>query len=304
MNTYLEKSKQGITARIIADSVSPDGIRLTTWELEYPRMVHAELMTHRVFSRNAASSRAIPVKKLRQRTLDEIMTPVHWGANMSGMQAKQELTGWRLKLAKLIWKTAGLTAVGYSYLLDKVGLHKQLANRGMETYHNIKVVVTSTEWENWYWLRDHQDAQPEIHVLAGLMRECHTESTPDKLAVGDYHLPYIDKGGDGEYYSDGALVTLEQAIQISCSCCAQVSYRLLNQTVGKAISIYQRLIMSTPIHASPFEHVASVPVDNLTFNNHKFPESWQDGFTHVDKNGQFWSNNFRGWIQLRSTLCK
>lgn len=303
MGKYLEKSSQGITTRIIADSVNPAGVRLTTWELEYPRMVHAELMTHRVFSRNAASSRAIPVEKLRQRTLDEIMTPVHWGANMAGMQAKEQLTGFRLKVAQAIWKMAGLTAVGYAYLLDKAGLHKQLANRGMETYHNIKVVVTSTEWNNWYWLRDHSDAQPEIHVVASLMRQCHDQSKPEELKAGEVHLPYIDKNrATGELSSAGMPVTLEDAIKISCSCCAQVSYRLLNQSIEKALFIYDKLVTSTPVHASPFEHVARVPMGNLGMNNAQYPETWEEGFTHADRDGGMWSNNFREWIQFRAIL--
>lgn len=303
MGKYLEKSSQGITVRIIADSVNPAGVRLTTWELEYPRMVHSELMTHRVFSRNAASSRAIPVKKLRQRTLDEIMTPVHWGANMAGMQAKQQLTGFRLKVAQAIWKMAGLTAVGYAYLLDKAGLHKQLANRGMETYHNIKVVVTSTEWNNWYWLRDHSDAQPEIHVLASLMKQCHDQGEPEELREGEVHLPYIDKNrATGELSSAGVPVTLEDAIKISCSCCAQVSYRLLNQSIEKALFIYDKLVTSTPVHASPFEHVARVPMYNLKMNNDQYPETWEDGFTHADREGGMWSNNFREWIQFRAIM--
>jgi thymidylate synthase ThyX len=84
-----------ISAKIIADSISESeyGDRITTFELEYPRFIHGELMTHRLFSRNAASSRAIPINKMMDQVLTAPAMPVEWGLNKSGMQAEEMLKG-------------------------------------------------------------------------------------------------------------------------------------------------------------------------------------------------------------------
>ena len=306
-NDIIELSEKGITVRVILDSLIKSGIRITTFELEYPRFVHAELMTHRVFSRNAASSRAIPVKKLLSRTLKEMVMPVHWGANQPGMQADGQLSGIRLWLAKKVWRMTGRAEVVGAWLLNKIGLHKQISNRPMEAHHNIKIVMTSTEWDNWYNLRNHKDAQPEIALLAKLMAKAHGLSfNPEaQLYPGHWHIPYVVSTVEAinnkqQFWLDGETISLEQALKISSSCCAQISYRLLDTGLDKAISLYDRLINSEPRHSSPFEHCAKVPLQHKTtvFN----PSSWEKGITHMNKQGCFWSNNFKGMIQYRAVL--
>ena len=133
-----------IEVKMIADSVSEFGVRICTLQLKYPRFIHSEFMTHRVFSRSASSSRAIPINKIISQVWNDPAMPVHWGANVSGMQAKKELKGWRLSLAKNIWVTASKFACIFAYLFSKIGLHKQIGNRILEPWQFINVIVTST----------------------------------------------------------------------------------------------------------------------------------------------------------------
>ena len=89
--------------KVIADSISESGKRITTFQLKYPRFIHSEVMTHRVFSRNASSSRAIPVKKMIEQVRNNPAMPIHWGANQSGMQAKNELNECFRKEVGRVW---------------------------------------------------------------------------------------------------------------------------------------------------------------------------------------------------------
>lgn len=300
------KGEAGITATIIQDSMSTHGVRITTYELEYPRFIHAELMTHRMFSRNAASSRAIPVEKMHQHILDNPATPVVWQKNQAGMQSKENLVGAELDHAKSVWAKAVKTLVEVSKELMAAGLHKQWANRPTEAVQMMKTVVTMTERENWYWLRDHEDAQPEIHELASCMLKADLESVPMKLEYGDWHVPYVYRSrpilNKGMVYSDGVgnVLTLDEAKMISASCCAQVSYRKSDDTLDKAKMVFSRLINSEPVHASPVEHQATpMRFDKQVFGS---TSSWEDGITHMRRDCSYWSGNFRGWIQYRQLI--
>ena len=281
-----------ITAKIIADSVAENGTRLTTFELEYPRFIHSEFLTHRTLSRNAASSRAIPLKKMISLVWNNPAIPIHWGMNQRGMQAACELNTNDKMVAKFIWKLSGKVACIFAWGLGKIGLHKQVANRILEPWSHIKVVASATDWDNFFHLRRHPDAQPEIHELANQMWDVYQVSNPASLKMGEWHLPYVQP-----FYVDGELrygrtirdmhntepelvrLSLEDAKKISASCCAQVSYRLLDNSVDKATMIYDRLVKSTPVHASPFEHQAT------PFKH------------HITESG-----NFRGWDQLRQEI--
>lgn len=275
-----------ITARIIADSICDHGKRITTFELEYPRFIHSEFLTHRVFSRNAASSRAIPLNKMISLVWNNMAEPIHWGQNKSGMQAKEELPPIKKFLAQKLWKFSGKTVCLFAWIGGKLGLHKQVVNRLLEPWSHIKVVVTATEWDNFFYLRNHPDAQPEIHDLAAKMYVLYSNHKPRFLKEGQWHLPYIEVLGQSidcpDYLfgvSKGDSLSLEDAIKVSASMCAQVSYRRADDSVEKALSIYNRLIESKPSHASPFEHQAT-PL--------KYPREQ--------------SGNFRGWKQFRQTI--
>ncbi len=252
-----------ISADVIADSISPLGIRITTMALVYPRFIHAELMTHRVFSRNASSSRATPIKRMLSEVWKHPATPIHWGANQAGMQARTELSGIRMAAAALLWKWTGRVVCVPVWLMSKLGLHKQVANRLLEPWQHINVVVTATDWDNFYNLRCHPDAQPEIQELARAMRAAQVSSTPRRLQVGEWHLPYVSA-------TERAETPVEATIKISVARCCRVSY--MNHggklsTKGEDILLYNRLVEADPPHMSPLEHQAQCAPDEGRYAN-------------------------------------
>lgn len=300
-----------IDAKIIAHSVAPNGQQIVTFELQYPRFILAEFNTHRIFSRNSASSRAIPVATIIKQVRDDPAMPIHFGRNQSGMQAKEELTGDELRLTKDCWKAAGHQAANHAEFMAELGAHKQVANRILEPFQTMKTVMTATCMDNFFWLRNHADAQPEIKELARLMWEALQASTPNELEPGDWHVPYYNSGvwkanstvrsTEGAYPVDVFGHSLENALAISSSCCAQVSYRKLDDTLEKAQMVYKRLVDSEPVHASPFEHQGS-PIEEQKHTIYDVRESWPEGVTHMDRKGKLWSGNFIGWIQHRQLI--
>lgn len=271
-----------ITAKIIADSISGDDIRLTTLQLRYPRFIHSEFMTHRLFSRNASSSRAIPVERLIQDVIDDPAMPIYWGTNQKGMQAAGEVDQGIITLSKHDWLGARDNAVKVARQMAGNGLHKQIVNRVLEPFSHINVVVTATEWENFFALRLHPAAQPEIQELARTMNLAMAGSVPERGGPGDWHLPYVL---ESEYSSrdDGELRKL------SAARCARVSYMTHD---GKEPSGRDDLALAQQLqdsgHWSPFEHQATPDDNNSDFN---------DGWDHRDQH-----RNFRGWRQNRAMI--
>ena len=301
-----------IKAKVITDSISTHtGQRITTFELEYPRFIHAELMTHRMFSRNSASSRAIPINKMIELIEQSPAMPIHWGKNQSGMQAKVELSQVAIDYCKSVWQSAMRNAISHVKNMADYGLHKQVANRILEPYQMIKVVVTATDYANWFNLRLHPDAQPEIYALADSMYKALALSEPMEISYGEWHLPYIARERDEhstlQYFLHDDVewtstpLTLEEAQKVSCSCAAQVSYRKSDTSIEKAIVIYDKLVNSSPVHASAFEHCAT-PIGYLPDEISLFPK----GITHLtwNKNTPIipCSGNFTNWIQYRQLI--
>jgi len=249
-----------ITAKIIADSITEDGNRLTTMQLMYPRFIHAEFLTHRVHTRSASSSRAIPIAKMIESIRKDPAMPIHWGKNQPGMQADEEIDKIAMHRAKGAWLGAMDSACRYAEELANLGVHKQIVNRLLEPFQHIHVVVTSTEWDNFFALRDHPNAQPEFQELAGQMHCLHLMNTPKPVAFGDWHLPYTQD-------SDGAVPV---RIIKSAACCARVSYTNhegKESTEEEDSKLYLRLIMADPPHMSPVEHQAmAVPGDKFYAN--------------------------------------
>jgi hypothetical protein len=250
-----------ISARVIADSkCAVSGKRITTVLLRYPRWVHAELMTHRQFSRNASSSRAIPVKRLLMDMLRDPAYPIYWGSNQKGMQAGAPLTGWRLATVRGAWWLGKWAAAGAAWLADKAGAHKQVVNRLIEPFCHINVVVTSTEWSNWFALRDHNDAEPHIRHLAVEMDDAMEESWPVLLRAGQWHVPFVnvtDENGETAAASGDVAVA---AIKLSVARCARTSYFTHEgklPDVDEDLKLHDRLVASVPLHASPAEHQAT-----------------------------------------------
>ena len=255
--------------------MSREGIRLVTLQLLYPRFIHAELMTHRVFSRNASSSRAIPVKRMLEMVRNEPAMPIHWGKNQPGMQANEQLIGANLINAKTLWLKAAENAANIAEQMNTLGLHKQVANRILEPFQHISVVLTATEFTNWESLRAHPDAQPEIQALAVTMQEAMQFSKPKVLEYGEWHLPYVTRE-ERETYDISVLK------RISAARCCRVSYLKHDGSasdVEEDISLCDRLAGSIPIHASPFEHQATPAIE----------ECYQ-------------LSNFRGWNQFRKEI--
>lgn len=296
-----------ISAKIICDSVNNNGNRLTTMQLRYPRWIHNEFMTHRVFSRNASSSRAIPVKKLIQDIIQDPVYPSFWGSNKPGMQAGEEIfefieladytpsIGYESDYAYIYydlakfsretaWDIARKKAIEFAEAFDKAGYHKQIVNRLLEPFSHINVVCTATEYENFFHLRRHPDAQPEIKILADAMWTAMQESTPKLLQFGEWHLPYVTN-------EERNITNLETLIKISVSRCARVSYLTHDgrvTTIDEDSKLYDRLVGNSPLHASPAEHQAT-PDRIISIN----PLTWKNKEQH---------GNFVGYIQYRKTL--
>ena len=241
----------------ILASVAPSGKKIFTMKWTYPRFIHGEVMTHRDFSRNAASSRAIPTKKMLGQVWNDPAMPVYWGSNQPGMQAGAELTGWRLWAAKKLWVAAGKVVCGFVWAMNKVGLHKQIANRPLETWQWMHTIVTSTEWDNFESLRIHPDAQPEFQDLARKDREARMQAVPVPLHGSTnshtaWHLPFVSE-------SEKASYPLTAVLKASGARCARVSYLthdMKSPVVEKDADLFNRLVGSVPMHASPIEHQA------------------------------------------------
>lgn len=266
-----------ISAKVIADSVcSVSGVRITTMLLRYPRWLHAELMTHRVFSRNASSSRAIPFKRLLKDMLDDPAYPIYWGSNQRGMQAGAPLTGWRLHTVKGAWWLGKWAAAGAAWLADKSGAHKQVVNRLIEPFSHITVVVTATQWSNFLALRCHKDAEPHIQDLAYRIKAAMLESRPVTLRPGDWHTPFVDRNEWFEFQSE--------RIKASVARCARTSYNTHDGRKpldSEDMALHDRLLAQVPLHASPAEHQAT-------------PDPYGE-------NRDQWGN-FSYWKQYRKTL--
>ena len=287
------------SAKIVTDSVSEVGDRLTTMEVTFPRMVLAEFNTTRVFSRNSASSRAIPVEKQLQRIMDDPFIPVWWGRNQSGMQADHELGGYDLEQARAEWLVARDSAVNHVQRLLELGLHKQITNRLLEPFMWHTVIVTATEWSNFFALRANPMAQPEIRVIAEMMRDLYDESEPALVKGGEWHLPLIQPEE-----RDGVFEFSEEARKISAARCARVSYLTHDgkRDLEADLKLYDRLAGAG--HMSPFEHVAT-PLPSSSWRMSRTGE-WISGeeddlLDELDLYAK-WSGNFRGWKQLRKFL--
>lgn len=308
---FFEK-ETNINATVICDSIS-HGIRITTVEVEYPRFIHGELMTHRMLSKNSGSSRAIPIKTMSEQIKNNMAVPTYFGANKAGMQAGEEINF--PELAKKMWISCGRCAIEDSLSLSQdFDLHKQISNRITEPYQMMKVLITATEWDNFFNLRIHADAQPEIAMLAYKIYIAMEDSVPLAIKSGEWHLPYVkrevDERGLKYFLSDGKEVSLDEAIKISASCSAQTSYRKNDESLTKATKIFDMLINAEVKHSSPFEHLATPIKETKLIENSDYETvgfvnfqqkstSWESGLTHCDKSGNLWSGNLKGWISYR-----
>jgi thymidylate synthase ThyX len=240
------------TAKIIADSVNPNGDRLTTFEIKLHRYVLAEFNTHRVNSRNFQSSRACPVERMIANIIDDDVFPLHWGVNQKGMVANKEVDEQTKIDAKIIWSNARAEAIKHTRMLIDIGIHKQVANRLLEPFMAITGIVTATDYQNFFDQRCHPDSQPEIRALADAMKAAYEASEPQELIAGEWHIPYAADEVDYQ-------LSLDDCIKVATARCARVSYSQHNTkgiNLQKDLELHDRLLLSDPPHLSPFEHCA------------------------------------------------
>jgi hypothetical protein len=316
----------GISARVVAHSKSAySGQEIITWEYEAPKCILAEINTHRQFSRNAQSSRAVPVKKVIEQIRNNPVTPIYWGSNQPGMVAGEEIdvkidfTRAGLLSRDSSWKYSAFVIADLMEAWDNAGYHKQIVNRIGEAFTFVRGVITATEIDNFFHLRIHPAADPFMAELAECMYQAYTKSEPEVLYEGEWHTPYVltlrnlegkrvyvkdfeEVNAGIDAYDKGKVfveIILERALQISAAACAQVSFRKLDLSDETVDRVYSRLVDDETPHASCVEHQAS-PINNNVnpFN----PTSWVDGVSHVDRKGNLWSGNFKHWIQNRKLI--
>lgn len=256
---------------VIADSVSTQLSRITTMEVTFPRFILPEFNTHRAFSRNSASSRAIPMSVRMEQVMMNPFIPEQFYNNQAGMQGAEPLPKEKNTYAQGLWRHAAESAASYAHAIDQLGVHKQHAARLLEPFLWHTVVVTSTEWSNFFNLRDSEMAQPEFQRIAYMMREAYSDSVPDAVFTGGWHLPYVTRKEQTQF-------SLQEQIYVSVARCARVSYgRVTAKTLEEDTALYNRLLVAG--HMSPFEHPA-MAMAACTIS----------------------SGNFVGWHQYRKTL--
>jgi hypothetical protein len=321
----------GISARVVAHSKSAySGTEIVTWEYEAPKCILAEINTHRVFSRNAQSSRAVPVSKVIDQIRNNPVTPIYWGSNQAGMVAGEEIDtrvqvyhneydrenpddGTRSR--DVAWPITADKVADLMQSWEDAGYHKQIVNRIGEAFTFVRGVITATEIDNFFHLRVHPAADPFMQELARCMWEAYQQSEAEVLYEGEWHTPYVEHARDGnghlyyiypneiEGYALGeCAMEVARAKEFSAAATAQVSFRKLDLSDETVDRVYSRLIDDETPHASCVEHQAT-PI-KYTFDNTLSGDStnWPEGVSHMDREGTFWSGNFKDWIQNRKLI--
>lgn len=272
-------NRDGYAARVLLDSESAAGYRLTTMEVTFPRFVLPEFNTHRALSKNSASSRAIPLLKVIERVDRAPFVPDRWWANQPGMTSSVELVGPDAEQARQAWLMARDAAVNAASILAGVGgtgVHKQQASRLLEPFAWHTVLVTGSNWRNFFALRTDANAQPELQQAVGLMLDAYSASRPVRRQPGAWHLPLIY----GEVDPIEMAANIGFWRKVSVGRCARVSYLTHDgqRDTEKDAALHDSLLANG--HMSPFEHVAMVPMNDV----------------HQQ------SGNFHGWVQYRKLL--
>lgn len=314
---YTHPCQQEMQAEIILASQGPDQKPIYTIRLRYPRIIHSELLTHRVFSRNARSSRAVPVKTMLNEVRNTPFVPWHWGKNQKGMQAEIECNevvrvksvaysngslssydSWPLS-RDAAWLAAAEKSAEVAEAFMKAGYHKQLANRLLEPFSWIDTLVTATEWDNFLWLRDHSDAEPHLQDLARLVKVAIENAKVWDLEPGEWHLPYITSEDIQKTdFTDVPEAGYEWLCKISAARCARISYKPFDGDASyeRELERYNSLVTADRVHASPLEHQATP--DDFTFG---YEGQFGETLTNVWSNPEL-HGNLDGYIQYRKTI--
>ena len=269
-----------VIVKLLAHSINPRGVDITSWELEYNKSIHAELMTHRVFSRNAGSSRAIPLPKALSSVEKNPALPVIWGGHKPGMSPGEELPKGELDYAKECDNNARYHSMKAAELADSIGLHKSITNRWIDPWAHIKVIVTTTgpNLNNFFQLRCHPAAEPIFQCLAYKMLELYDISNPTPLQWGDWHMPYHDRMPNN--------LTIEERLKLATARACWVSYNNPGKTEFNIEDAFARHDSCIALgHWSPLEHCAQATKD------HCYPLSNFD-----------YGEILSGWLQYRKTF--
>jgi hypothetical protein len=290
-------------AKVLTDSIA-SGVRLTTLQVTFPRIVLAEFNTHRVFSRSSASSRAIPVEKRIAEVRQNAFIPEAFGANKKGMQAGDALGDESQEAARMAWLDAAYQATQQAAKLAQIGVHKQWANRMLEPFLWHTVIVTATEWANFFALRCSPEAQPEIRTAAELMRAALAASTPVERKPGEWHLPFVfDEDYEAFSDLDPAALPFVDLPKVSTARCARVTHLTHDgkRDLNADCSLHDRLLMNG--HMSPFEHAAKVVAPSL--EDPLFAPVYKDDPANPTQRviSHFMCGNFKApWVQYRKTI--
>ncbi len=282
----------GYSANVVLHSISPDGIELFTIEATYPLIIHNQIMTHRAFSRNSASNRARPVEKLIDDVLDDPYIPERWPINGSGMVPKEYMDeAHYIEEARYYWELGLQNAIDTSKALASIGVHKEIASRPLIPWQWNTILITATEWGNFFNLRIDKDAQDGIHKVAEMIWQAQQNSQPQRLDYGDWHLPFIKQEDIDEIWTRTGFdteATEDQLKIISAARCARISF--LNhhgqRELDKDIDLAERLIKKGDM--SPTEHQATpLPPTKRHSTSNPAPR---------------WSGNLYGWKQFRKEI--
>jgi thymidylate synthase ThyX len=299
--------KNQISAEIIADSINGTGQRITSFLLVFPRIVLAEFNTHRMLSRNSASSRAIPFETMLSRLKLEPFVPIKFQKDHSGMQGTEYFEGSELEEAQNVWVEASRQASMIAKAMNMVGITKQLCNRLLEPFMYHTVIVTGTEWENFFSLRAHPAAEIHIADLAEKMLNRYNKSTPKVLKSGEWHIPFggkmdytrlcevlVSDGTSGLTGSKHAEALEKLQVKIATARCARVSYLNYEGNDDYFADVKLHNMLSGSGHWSPFEHCAQAMSANEmeTYMSTPTPGKLEGG----------WCGNFKGFIQYRKTF--
>ncbi len=273
-----------IYAKILSHSISHSSIEICTLEIKAPKFLDAEFEKHRMISSNSSSDRAIPFLKMLDKGY---YLPDDIRLNQPGMQGDLLLDETD---KEEFWND--LKDI-YGYTSEKLKqwdkVHKQHLNRYLMGFSWQHKVATATEWTNFFNLRLNKASDPSMYMLASVMEQAMRDSHPVTLQPGEWHLPFLVESSGN----------LEDDIKCSVARCARVSYLNHDNStpdINKDIALADKLLEAG--HMSPFEHQGKP----MGANTMPFYTRWEDGVTHLDRDGQLWSGNLRGFVQWRQML--
>ncbi len=327
--------RHGFGADVLADGITPTGVRVTTLVATLPRAYLAELNTHRLISRdgyeqelsrNSASSRAIPTEVNIAAVREHPYVPTTFNARVKGMGVGEEFDAELTEQCHRLWMRGMHHATTIADSLNELGLDKSRANRIIEPFMWHTVILTATEWDNFLALRcpdgDKPDtsfpAQLEMQEFAICIRNALRDSTPKLLEEASWQAPYFDWDDEFELLRGlmgGASVPVNEAINgallVSARRCARVSYVKQDDVEELMVSYDRGVTLADMGHYSPMEHQVR-PITHLDLKRegmsqriHAPLDLFRDHRTVNLKKlplDRMWSGNLRGVVQFRKLL--